>query len=189
MLSSDFLLFGALQDLDIEGQANLSAAVQIAQLALKHRQNKNQRQRIVIFIGSPIAEDKVHLRGAHPLTQKRRQALACAAFPAPTQLLPLQLVRMDGLCAQVALPLKLEQSYRAWKALLEKAVQLGCRVLRREVLLSRRRLCCGMQSAAAAAAGSTLVCLRNRCSGGDVHNPIFSKHATCRRSWCAWGAS
>ena len=32
---------------------------QIAQLALKHRQNKNQRQRIVIFIGSPIVEDKV----------------------------------------------------------------------------------------------------------------------------------
>ncbi len=48
-----------LQNLDIEGQANLSSAVQIAQLALKHRQNKNQRQRIVIFIGSPIAEDKV----------------------------------------------------------------------------------------------------------------------------------
>lgn len=34
-------------------------SVQIAQLALKHRQNKNQRQRIVIFIGSPIQEDKV----------------------------------------------------------------------------------------------------------------------------------
>lgn len=49
----------SLQNLDIEGQANLSSAVQIAQLALKHRQNKNQRQRIVIFIGSPIAEDKV----------------------------------------------------------------------------------------------------------------------------------
>ena len=52
------------QDLAIEGQANLSAAVQIAQLALKHRQNKNQRQRIVIFIGSPIAEDKVRASGA-----------------------------------------------------------------------------------------------------------------------------
>lgn len=52
-------LYCSLQNLDIEGQANLSSAVQIAQLALKHRQNKNQRQRIVIFIGSPIAEDKV----------------------------------------------------------------------------------------------------------------------------------
>ena len=28
------------------------------QLALKHRQNKSQRQRIVVFVGSPIAEDE-----------------------------------------------------------------------------------------------------------------------------------
>lgn len=28
------------------------------QLALKHRQNKNQRQRVVVFVGSPIAEDE-----------------------------------------------------------------------------------------------------------------------------------
>ena len=47
------------QSLEIEGEANLSSSVQIAQLALKHRQNKNQRQRIVIFIGSPLSEDKV----------------------------------------------------------------------------------------------------------------------------------
>ena len=39
--------------------ANRPPCLQIAQLALKHRQNKNQRQRIVIFIGSPIQEDKV----------------------------------------------------------------------------------------------------------------------------------
>eukprot|EP00959_Pyramimonas_sp_CCMP1952_P106013 2216608-Pyramimonas_sp.AAC.2 len=31
----------------------------VAQLALKHRQNKNQRQRIVLFTGSPIAADQV----------------------------------------------------------------------------------------------------------------------------------
>lgn len=47
------------QSLEIEGEANLSSSVQIAQLALKHRQNKNQRQRIVIFIGSPLSEDQV----------------------------------------------------------------------------------------------------------------------------------
>ena len=48
-----------MQEMKIEGEVNLATAVQIAQLALKHRQNKNQRQRVVIFIGSPIAEDKV----------------------------------------------------------------------------------------------------------------------------------
>ena len=49
----------ALQGLEVEGESNLASAVQIAQLALKHRQNKNQRQRIVMFVGSPITEDKV----------------------------------------------------------------------------------------------------------------------------------
>ena len=52
-------VLNAMQDLEIEGVSQLSNAVQIAQLALKHRQNKNQRQRIVIFSGSPIQEDKV----------------------------------------------------------------------------------------------------------------------------------
>lgn len=28
------------------------------QLALKHRQNKNQRQRIIVFVGSPLDEDE-----------------------------------------------------------------------------------------------------------------------------------
>ena len=54
---TDRVLYG--QNLEIEGEANLCSSVQIAQLALKHRQNKNQRQRIVIFMGSPLSEDKV----------------------------------------------------------------------------------------------------------------------------------
>ena len=36
--------------------AQLCKGVMMAQLALKHRQNKNQRQRVVLFIGSPIEE-------------------------------------------------------------------------------------------------------------------------------------
>ena len=40
------------------GLANLSAGIQVAQLSLKHRQNKNQRQRIIVFVGSPITEDE-----------------------------------------------------------------------------------------------------------------------------------
>lgn len=35
-------------------QVKLITALSIAQLALKHRQNKNQRQRIVLFLHSPI---------------------------------------------------------------------------------------------------------------------------------------
>lgn len=51
-------VLNAMQGMRIEGDVNLATSVQIAQLALKHRQNKNQRQRVVIFVGSPIAEDK-----------------------------------------------------------------------------------------------------------------------------------
>ena len=32
--------------------------VSLLQLALKHRQNKSQRQRIVLFVGSPLEEDE-----------------------------------------------------------------------------------------------------------------------------------
>lgn len=34
--------------------AHVSAAIQVAQLILKHRQNRNQHQRIIMFLGSPI---------------------------------------------------------------------------------------------------------------------------------------
>ncbi|KAL5224144.1 hypothetical protein ABZP36_010783 [Zizania latifolia] len=44
--------------LEVEGEANLTAAIQVAQLALKHRQNKNQHQRIVVFVGSPVRDEK-----------------------------------------------------------------------------------------------------------------------------------
>jgi len=32
--------------------------VKVAQLSLKHRQNKSQRQRIIIFVGHPLQEDE-----------------------------------------------------------------------------------------------------------------------------------
>mmetsp|Transcript_3761 Transcript_3761/g.3195 ORF Transcript_3761/g.3195 Transcript_3761/m.3195 type:complete len:107 (+) Transcript_3761:218-538(+) len=42
----------------LSGRIELSTALQIAQLALKHRQNKNQKQRIVVFVASPVWEDQ-----------------------------------------------------------------------------------------------------------------------------------
>ncbi len=52
-------VLNCMSDVRIEAECNFSASVQIGGLALKHRQNKNQRQRIVIFVGSPISDDKV----------------------------------------------------------------------------------------------------------------------------------
>ena len=38
----------------IGGSIDIPTAINIAQLALKHRENKNLRQRIVVFVGSPL---------------------------------------------------------------------------------------------------------------------------------------
>jgi len=47
-------ILSALHTLKIDGAVDLLASIQVAQLALKHRQNKNQHQRMIIFIGSPL---------------------------------------------------------------------------------------------------------------------------------------
>ena len=39
------------------GGSDIAAAVQVANLALKHRRNKNGAQRVVVFVGSPILGD------------------------------------------------------------------------------------------------------------------------------------
>jgi 26S proteasome regulatory subunit N10 len=52
-------VLNCMTDIELESECNFAASAQIAQLALKHRQNKIQRQRIVVFVGSPLAEDKV----------------------------------------------------------------------------------------------------------------------------------
>jgi len=44
-----------LSKIKIGGAADFMRGVQTAQLALKHRQNKNQKQRIIAFVGSPIS--------------------------------------------------------------------------------------------------------------------------------------
>ncbi|KAI6105084.1 hypothetical protein EDD17DRAFT_1881050 [Pisolithus thermaeus] len=40
--------------LNMGGYIDIPTAVNIAQLALKHRENKNLRQRIIVFVGSPL---------------------------------------------------------------------------------------------------------------------------------------
>eukprot|EP01116_Phalansterium_solitarium_P017369 TRINITY_DN425_c0_g6_i1.p1 TRINITY_DN425_c0_g6~~TRINITY_DN425_c0_g6_i1.p1 ORF type:complete len:392 (-),score=145.24 TRINITY_DN425_c0_g6_i1:190-1365(-) len=56
-LTSDLgKLLSSLHGVSVHGELLLSQAIQVAQLALKHRQNKNQQQRIVAFVGSPLHE-------------------------------------------------------------------------------------------------------------------------------------
>ena len=43
------------------GEVNLLTGIRIAHLALKHRQGKNHKMRIVVFIGSPLSVDEKEL--------------------------------------------------------------------------------------------------------------------------------
>ena len=45
-----------------QGIINLPTGLQVAYLALKHRSNKHQRMRIVVFVGSPITTDTDQLK-------------------------------------------------------------------------------------------------------------------------------
>jgi len=47
-------ILGGINEIKVRGSCNLISGIKVGQLALKHRQNKNQRQRIVVFVASPI---------------------------------------------------------------------------------------------------------------------------------------
>lgn len=49
-------ILNSIGQIEINGDANLFTALKVAQLALKHRLNKSQRQRIIAFVGHPVTE-------------------------------------------------------------------------------------------------------------------------------------
>jgi len=56
-------LLRAMDEIKIEGTSNFLAGLKTAQLALKNRQNKNQKQRIILFVGSPMfSETKEYVK-------------------------------------------------------------------------------------------------------------------------------
>ena len=61
-LTTDFgKVIDGLHRTKIRGKAHFSTALNVGQLALKHRQNKSQHQRIVIFTCSPLSEEEGQL--------------------------------------------------------------------------------------------------------------------------------
>lgn len=50
-------ILAAFSKVSIGGKTDFCNAIQIAQLSLKHRKNKNGGQRIIAFVGSPVFED------------------------------------------------------------------------------------------------------------------------------------
>jgi len=47
-------VLSSLHEVKIGGTFDFLSSMQVAQLVLKHRQNKNQHQRVIVFVGSPI---------------------------------------------------------------------------------------------------------------------------------------
>lgn len=47
-------IISALSNVPLQGEADLVTSLNVAQLALKHRQNRNQKQRVVCLVGSPL---------------------------------------------------------------------------------------------------------------------------------------
>jgi len=67
-------ILNSLHNVPINGRLNFSAAVQVAQLALKHRRNKNGGQRIIIFVGSPVEDDQRQMLKVAKLLKKNNVA-------------------------------------------------------------------------------------------------------------------
>ncbi|KAG6397603.1 hypothetical protein SASPL_143772 [Salvia splendens] len=66
--------------MEVGGEMNLAAGIQVAQLALKHRQNKKQQQRIIVFVGSPVTYDKKVLEMIGRKLKKNSVALDIVNF-------------------------------------------------------------------------------------------------------------
>jgi 26S proteasome regulatory subunit N10 len=62
------------------GRSNYLSALKTAALALKNRQNKNQRQRIIVFVGSPIESDSKELIKLGKQFKKNNIAVDCINF-------------------------------------------------------------------------------------------------------------
>jgi len=55
-------MVAALHKIKLGGQSDILAAIQVAQLALRNRQNKRQEARVVLFVGSPVSASVPELK-------------------------------------------------------------------------------------------------------------------------------
>ncbi|XP_027346240.1 26S proteasome non-ATPase regulatory subunit 4 homolog isoform X2 [Abrus precatorius] len=73
-------ILACMHGLEIGGEMNLAAGIQVAQLALKHRQNKKQQQRIIVVAGSPVKHEKKMLEMIGRKLKKNSVALDIVNF-------------------------------------------------------------------------------------------------------------
>jgi len=75
----------ALHHVKLGGKLSLVNGIQVAQLVLKHRQNKNQQQRIVFFVGSPVLETEENLVQLGKKLRKNQVAVDIVNFGEETE--------------------------------------------------------------------------------------------------------
>jgi len=66
--------------IEADGECRFTAAVRVAQLSLKHRMNKNHKQRIVIFVCSPVVEDEKEIIKVAKRLKKEKVNLDIISF-------------------------------------------------------------------------------------------------------------
>lgn len=80
-LTTDFgKILAGVHETKIQGENNFSSGIQVAALALKHRQNKVQQQKIIIFVGSPIKESEKELEKLAKKMKKNNVAVDIINF-------------------------------------------------------------------------------------------------------------
>ncbi|CAL4941201.1 unnamed protein product [Urochloa decumbens] len=73
-------VYACIHGMEIGGEANLTVAIQVAQLALKNRKNRRQQQRIIVFVGSPVIDEKNVLEAIGEKLKKNSIALDVVDF-------------------------------------------------------------------------------------------------------------
>lgn len=73
-------IISELPKITVGGYSDLLRGVQTAQLALKHRQNKNQKQRVVAFVGSPVLNTEKELETLGKNLKKNNVSLDIISF-------------------------------------------------------------------------------------------------------------
>lgn len=74
-------LLHAINSIDFVGShSNILSAIQVAQLVLKHRQNANQKQRIVVFAGSPLKADIAAVERVNLMLRKNNISIDAVSF-------------------------------------------------------------------------------------------------------------
>ena len=73
-------LLGSMNNIPLNGECDIITALKVAIICLKHRINKNQKQRVILFVGSPINSKKENFIQVGKTLKKYNIALDIISF-------------------------------------------------------------------------------------------------------------